>query len=258
MSRPPNAQWERQVQRVATALPYPPTPDIAGRVAGRLPTRQRAAPHLNPGWALLLMLALLLGLLAVPPVRAAIAEFLQIGGVRIWLVEPTPTPAVAPGTATPPPTATPVSSLFDLAGATTLVEAEQQADFRVRLPTYPPDLGAPDGVFYQDLGAPVVVLVWLDPQQPEQARLSLHILAEGALVEKGVPTTVATTTVNSRPAAWTTGPYLLAYHAQVGQEWGLRRLVEGHVLVWNEHSLTYRLETDLPLEEAVRVAESLR
>lgn len=258
MSRPPNERWEAQIRDLARQLPYPPTPDIAGAVAERLAARPRQAPRLNPAWALLLVVALLVGLLAAPPVRAAILEFLQIGGVRIWLVEPTPVPTIAPGAETPPPTATPVSSLFDLAGETTLAGAEQKAHFRVRLPTYPPDLGPPDGVFYQELGAPAVVLVWLDPQQPKQAHLSLHILAEGAFVEKGVPTTVATTTVNGRPAAWTTGPYLLAYRQQGGQEWDMRRLVEGHVLVWSENMLTYRLETDLPLAEAVRVAESLR
>jgi hypothetical protein len=35
-------------------------------------------------------------------------------------------------------------------------------------------------------------------------------------------------------------------------------LIEGHVLIWTEGEITYRLETDMPLEEAVRVAESLR
>jgi hypothetical protein len=36
-----------------------------------------------------------------------------------------------------------------------------------------------------------------------------------------------------------------------------RRLVSGHVLIWEEDGLTYRLETDLSMEEAVAIAESL-
>jgi hypothetical protein len=36
------------------------------------------------------------------------------------------------------------------------------------------------------------------------------------------------------------------------------RLIKGHVLIWEQEEITYRLETDLPLEEAVRVAESLQ
>jgi len=35
------------------------------------------------------------------------------------------------------------------------------------------------------------------------------------------------------------------------------RLVTGHVLVWAEGGVTYRLESDLDLEEAMRIAESL-
>ena len=35
-------------------------------------------------------------------------------------------------------------------------------------------------------------------------------------------------------------------------------LVEGHALVWEEGDITYRLETSLSLDEAVKIAESLR
>jgi hypothetical protein len=35
------------------------------------------------------------------------------------------------------------------------------------------------------------------------------------------------------------------------------RLVSGHVLIWAGLDVTYRLETDLSLKEAVRIAESL-
>jgi hypothetical protein len=36
------------------------------------------------------------------------------------------------------------------------------------------------------------------------------------------------------------------------------RLIEGNVLIWTEGDLTYRIETDLSLEEAIRIAESLQ
>jgi hypothetical protein len=35
------------------------------------------------------------------------------------------------------------------------------------------------------------------------------------------------------------------------------RLINGHVLIWAGLDVTYRLETDLSLEEAVKIAESL-
>jgi hypothetical protein len=74
-------------------------------------------------------------------------------------------------------------------------------------------------------------------------------------VVKQQPPEVETTDVNGRIAVWTTGPYVLM--TQLG--WLVEfRLVEGHVLIWADGPLTYRLETDLSLDEAVRIAESLR
>ena len=62
-------------------------------------------------------------------------------------------------------------------------------------------------------------------------------------------------TVGGRPALWTEGPYIL--QLQNG-DLDFRRLIEGHVLIWVEGGVTYRLETGLPLEEAVKIAESLK
>jgi hypothetical protein len=35
-------------------------------------------------------------------------------------------------------------------------------------------------------------------------------------------------------------------------------MITGNVLIWTDGALTYRLESDLPLAEARRIAESLR
>lgn len=226
------------------------------------------------------MLLILGGLLAVPQVRAAVVQFLQIGAIRIFLAEPTPTmaptltpspsplpPAVAtpastptgePPAATPQRTPTPLSSVLDLAGETTLAEAQAQVDFPIRLPTYPLDLGPPDRVFLQDLSGPVVVLVWLDPDQPGRVRFSLHQLGPGTFGQKFEPPLVRETTVHGEPALWTEGPYLLQFQRGGQTTYDTRRLVTGHVLVWVEDGITYRLETDLSLEEALQIAESLR
>lgn len=265
MKQPNEPHWEERVQSVARTLAYPPTPDLAGAVPRRL-TEQRAtvssSHRLRPAWAIgLAVVILLAGLLAVPPVRAAIREWLQIGAVRIWLVEPTPTaPALGsahPGAPTPRPTPTLLPSLFDLAGATTLADAQSKAGFPLRLPTYPAELGDPDGVFFQDLGGDAVIFVWLDATQPTRAWLSLHILGPNTFAEKGDGTRLEETTVNGQPAFWTEGPYMLAYQSGTATTFDIRRLIEGHVLIWREGDLTYRLETDFALPEAVRVAESL-
>lgn len=254
--------WEARLRDAARAFPYPPTPNIAGAVWAQLAEEagQKAGLRVSRRlvWAALIVLLILGGLLAVPQVRAALVEYLQIGAIRIFLVEPTPTSTPLPSTSTPQPTATPLASLLDLAGETALAEAQQETGFPIRLPTYPADLGQPDAVFLQQLGGPVVVLVWLDDAEPNRVRLSLHQLGPGTFGDKGDPGRVEETLVNGRRAIWAEGPYILQYRHGSRVDYDLRRLVEGHVLIWTEDGITYRLETDLALAEAVRVAESLR
>jgi hypothetical protein len=282
MAEPLFDPWEAQVRATARAFSYPATPDIATAVAGRLggggQMGRRQQPRL--ALALALLLALVVGLLGVPQVRAGLIEFLQLGAVRIWLVAPTATPVPpsqmhpseppqppatalpdgAPGTGGLPPPRLPatrvvLNSVFDLAGETTLAEARASVDFEIPLPTALPELGPPDYVFLQDEMGTVVVLVWVDPDDSGRARMSLHLLGPGALVQKGQPPIHKETVVAGGRALWTEGPYLLSLDNGGFQQ---VRLVAGHVLVWQQGLITYRLESDLPLEEAVRVAESLR
>jgi hypothetical protein len=116
-------------------------------------------------------------------------------------------------------------------------------------------LGPPDKVYLQNLDGPAVVLVWLNPVQPNQIRASLHQLAQGALISKIEPRVIQETTVSGRRALWTEGPYFL--QLQNGN-YDIRRLVEGNVLIWTEGDITYRLESDLSLPEAVQIAETLQ
>jgi hypothetical protein len=131
------------------------------------------------------------------------------------------------------------------------------AEFPILLPAYPTDLGLPDNVFLQDLDGQVLVLVWLDPAKPGKVRLSLHQFSDqdNMTVTKVQPITVLETTVGGEPAVWAQGPYILKYR---NGDIDVIRLIEGHVLIWEQAGITYRLETDLSVEEAVRIAESLQ
>jgi hypothetical protein len=209
-----------------------------------------------------LTLVLISGLLAVPSVRAAVIEFFQIGVIRIFIPEPTQTPTVNPST-TPQPTFTPqpsptssyMVSLGDLSGETTLEVAIQKAGFPLRLPTYPPDLGKPNRVFVQDASGALIILVWTAPDNPEKAELILFEIAPGSWAgEKGAPRTLERTSVNGHEAAWAEGPYAL-FLANGNIEF--RYIVSGHVLLWEEDGITYRLESALTLPEAIQIAESL-
>ncbi len=277
----PGDEWEERLRETAREFSYPPTPDIAGQVRRRLADEREGAmpvPRRRPVWApVVAALALVLaGCLAVPEVRAAIGRILRIGAIEI--VVPTPTPAVTatlpPATAalqpqeaartpapTPRPTPTLLASLLDLTGETNLEEARRGVPFPIRLPTYPAELGPPDRVFLQNWDGPVAVLVWLVPGMEDQVRFSLHLLASNAAVTKlsKESTVIEETTVNGNRAVWLRGPHMLYIYEREGDErFRTERFVQGNVLIWEQDQITYRLEGNLSLDEARRIAESVR
>ncbi len=137
----------------------------------------------------------------------------------------------------------------------TLEEAQKAVPYPILLPSYPPDLGLPDRIFVQEAEGKMTILVWIDPQQPDQVLMSLHLIPPGSwAIDKFDPALVQETTVNGRRAIWAVGPYPLRLRNSDIQ---FTRLIEGHVLIWTNNDMTYRLETDLSLEEAVKIAESL-
>lgn len=121
---------EDELRSVGRSVVVPPVDDgltaaVLSRVAN-VPVRKR----LRDRWRMFLagFLVLLAGAALTPPVRATVAEWLQIGGVQ---AEPVGT---RPSTAPPPPTA---------AGNLSLEAAERVAGFTPKLPGA---LGAPTGV----------------------------------------------------------------------------------------------------------------
>ena len=258
--------FEERLVVIAKGFDYPRTPDIAGSVMTRLrpSTRPRFISR-RLAWSLTIILILLSSLMLIPPARAAILEFIQIGIVRIFprSVEPTveaPRTAIpesiVPMTATPSlPSSTLIPSLSRIAGETTLADAQQRADYPIPLPAHPPNLGQPDHVFVQDADGAMTILVWLDPLRSGQVLMSLHFIPSGSwAVRKIEPTAIEETEVNGQRAIWAVGPYpLILTNRQVE----FIRLIDGNVLIWTDGDITYRLETGLSLEEAIKIAESL-
>ena len=195
--------------------------------------------------------------LLTPDVQAFVRYLLRIGSVGIVVVAPTPTVAPQAGTAAPTQLPTLLQSLD---GKTTLEDALAQMTFPLKTPSYPPDLGPPDLVYLQDPRS-ILVLVWLDPQQPGKAKLSLMQIVESTgMARKMVsrPEVVEETVVGGKKAAWVRGPHTLVFvNPDRSTEFQEHMLVEGNVLLWQENAVTYRLETDLSKEEAVKIAESL-
>jgi hypothetical protein len=264
--------FEKQLRSIAKGLDYPRTPDIAGPVIKRL--RQSPSP-LGAGvrggvrrfaWTLTVIVILFSSLMLIPPARAAILEFIQIGIVRIFRAEPTPvappqqefpvTMTIVPVTATPAVTSEPLIPVLErMAGEKSLEEAQEIVPYPILLPSYPPDLGPPDRVFVQNADGNMTILIWIDPDQLSQVLMSLHLIPPGSwAVDKMNPALIEETTVNGQRAVWAVGPYPIRFS---DGNMDFVRLIEGHVLIWTDGQVTYRLETNLELEEAIKVAESL-
>ena len=252
--------WEERLRQIASGAVYPATPDLWPAVRRELSPRadRRSAPRL--GWAAALgavALAVGLSLFAIPSARAALYRVIQLGVVRIFAEPATATPlwtAVPAGT--PSPTAAPeLRAPLDLLGATSLDSVREALGDALRLPTYPPDLGEPDLAFLQSLGGPVAVVVWLDRDDPTRADLALHVLGPGTFAEKSNTQLIQETRVSGQKALWLVGTHALQLRSG---EMDYRTLVTGNILLWQVGDTTYRLETDQPLEEAIRIAESLR
>jgi hypothetical protein len=260
MTLPTGSGWEHQVRRLAQRMAYPATPDVWPAVRAEVARRESRRAALLPRRAAVLaavLLAVCLALSAIPEARAAVYRVFQIGVIRI-LVEPaTPTPGFTPGpTAVPSATATPLlQAPFDLQGAASLSSIEAAMGEAVRLPTYPKDIGDPDLAFLQSVDGPIAVLVWLDPEDAGRARLALTILGRGAFGGKANMRLIEETRVDGRPALWLVGPHALLLRSG---EMDYRTLVQGNVLIWELGETTYRLETDQPLQEAIRIAESMQ
>lgn len=281
MNELPQELFEKQLLSLSKGLDYPRTPDIAGSVMTRIRAfpspggRLRSAPSGGVRgevfsrsisrrlvWSLTIILILCSSLMLIPPVRAAIIEFIQIGAVRIFRAEPTqvsPANEQLPSvivTATPEQTSQPlIPILEEMAGEMTLEEAQQAVRYPILLPSYPSDIGRPDRVFVQDADGDMTILVWIDPEQPKDVLMSLHFIPPGSwAVKKMDPTLIQETTVSGQRALWTIGPYPIRFS---NGNLDFIRLIEGHVLIWFDGELTYRLETNLSLEEAIKIAESL-
>lgn len=301
-SKRPERNWERRLQAIASNFPYPATPDISTAVHKRLsaasaPRQTATAPQWTAerrrlAIAALVALFVLATLLAAPTVRAAIARFLQVGAITIFVSEteeetsPPSVPAALPTTQqTPtagsasatarrnPPAAVPDMMLVTpqaatptltrgpaLEGPLTLAEAAEAADFEIRLPHASIALGPPDEVYLQRSGNVdsllAVILVWFDPQGLETPRLALYQIGVPQYALKAAAReSLVQSEVNDQPAYWIEGEHLL--QIPDANDNVQTRLV-GNVLVWAEGSVTYRLEGAPSIDDAVNIAGSLQ
>lgn len=245
------------LRSAADALVYPATPPIAAAVESRLRQRRRwtAGPLLGAvaDWwprplvrfaAAIAVIAAIAagGALAVPQSRSALADFFHLSHVR---VEREPTSGPTP----------PVVSTDSFARPSTAEAAQQLADFPLRFPTVDGDRRTPGAVYIQgeNSNLPTVIFTYED-YDLYQTRLGYF--------NKGGPdpSLIHDIEFDGQPAYWIDeGGHIASFLDEQGRVVvESRRTVDRATLLWEADGITYRLETGLSQEDAIRVAQSLR
>lgn len=249
---------ERALTDLGSRISYPPTPQLAAAVAGRISADrlQRFRPPF-PGVALWsrrkLLVLVALGILLVA--GTALAARLTLGAIGIRIVPSLPTE-----------TPTAVETSAALGERVTLQEAEEAVGFPIVLP-FGDERREPDAVF---LGASPfgerVVLAWSRLELPEIEGIHWNLLLmelrtdttldfeEIAYKELDPASNLESVRVAGSRGFWITGPHDLVLLTPTGEQ---RLRVTGNVLIWESGNVTLRLESMLPLDEAIRIAETV-
>jgi hypothetical protein len=269
---------ERALTDLAASLEFPPTPDLAAAVTARLGEAPAAAPAPPTpaararrwlaglaGWRRLAAAGLAVVLLAAavlvasPGTREAVARRLGLRGIGVELGGPTP----------PTVTTTPGGRLeLGLGDRVTLEEARGRVDWPVLVPAA--GLGRPDAVFVNEAvpaGGRVDLVYRARPGLPASPFTDVGLLITEF---QGQPTpeflkkvtamgVVEEVTVGGEPGYWFSGePHFFTYIDAAGTFREEQTRLAGNTLIWQRGDLTLRLEGELPKEEAIRIAESMR
>lgn len=238
---------EHLLQRVATEVAYPATPTLRSAVLSAIaaPAQQRVERRRAP-WSLPALAALaatvvvgVVAVLAIPSSRSAVADFFGIEGSDIEIV-----PTVPPA---------PPAEIDQNAIPSTLDDAAALAGFE---PARPND-EEPNAVYTVDYGESTGIILRYDDFDLWQ--VGGGSFDGGFGKEVPVTGTIEDLTVNVVPATWISGgPHFVEYTDENGvASQASSRLVERHTLIWRTDAALYRLETDLALDVAVAIAETL-
>lgn len=242
------SELERRVRDAGTAVDWPDT-DLSGPVVARIEARER--PGRGHRWMQVAVAAAAIALLvlATPTGRQAVADLLEVAGIRVQWGEET----IVPGAG------------LELGTELGLDDVRDRASFPLLFPVGG-DVGAPDAVYHSDFppgGA--VHLVWESgPSLPAAEATAVGLLysqfqgsAPGFVKSVQPGSDAREVEVRGEPGFWIEGaPHIIFYEDQSGvQE---RARLAANVLAWEEDGLTHRIETTRGLAFALELAESLQ
>jgi hypothetical protein len=233
-----------------TLVVEPPADDLTERVLAALPpSRRRRSPR---AWLLarrrriiaVIIAVVIVGLGLTPPVRAAVVEWLRIGGILIDTGPPVSGPSPTPQ---PPPRSDPTVSL---------AEAQAKVSFPIGVPDA---LGTPDRIAVS-ADRRVVSMDW--GSGPNQLHLDQFDGDLSWIFLKKGRQPFEVTSVSGRDAVWFATAHEISYVDRGGRERTEQARIAGPCLIWERpvagRRVTMRLEGDQPRDRAITVAESIR
>jgi hypothetical protein len=239
---------EAALRDLAEGIDWPAPVDFTTRLPRQQPVTRTWRPRL--AWVAG-VLALVLVVLLVPSARQAVANLLEVAGIRIEFGD---TPSLSPPSELAP------GQLVDKAAA------DEAVDFSILRPAV---LEPPGSVYLlqADVGTQVFLAWAASDRLPEVGDSGIGLLLAEfradldeefftKIVAEG--TTVDRVTVNGAPAFWLAGaPHVFMFQTGPREHTEDGTRLTGHVLVWEVDGITYRLESNLRLDESLLIAESL-
>jgi hypothetical protein len=244
---------ERELAALGAHIDMPRERDLAAVVRRRIETvparRRLPLPLVWTRRSILIAVALVL-----VAASAAVATYFGVRGVRVRIGE------------TPPPTATAsVGASLNLGEPTDLAAARAEVSFAVGVPTA---LGPPDETYLGRAlpGYRVTLLYRPRPGLPEAGETGAGLLLfefvgnveRGALDKFVEPGQVREVRVDGAYGLWIEGPHTISWRDRAGNMMADTVRLSGNVLLWERGAVTYRLESATSLQEALRIARSVR
>lgn len=247
---PKDDAWEEHILAMGKRFEFPPTPDIATLIENRLhPPPKSMMRLITIPTALVLMIACI-AVLALPDLRAIASDVLRIGGIQL-IKEEHPRESVSPETANDY-----VDALREIAEPVSLDVIQGELDMDIPLPSFPDDVGPPDTAFLRRADPMMIILVWNDPVAADSIEFSLQFLPNTIDIRKYYDADPDFVVLRRTYGYWLTQPHLFTLRLSDGTDF-FERWIEHDVLIWEENDITFRIESDLPLETVIQIAESL-
>ena len=262
----PEQEVERALTELGALLDYPEARGLARAVRSKLeqapPSRiarfRWSLPHGSVATtAAVIVVALAAGMILVSPTaRSAVADLLGLEGVRIRYGQSPPAPV------NPSPD-------LDLGIVVTLAEANARASFKAKVPSLA-ELGQADQVYFSDRtpGGQIALLYRPRPGLPRTANENVGLLLtefRGQVRQEfmakvvGSGTRMEQVTVDGASGIWLEGsPHFFFYLDPDGKVRQETIRLAGNTLLWEKDSLTFRLESALSKDEALRLATHVR